>query len=63
MLRRVREGKAEFTLISLWESWDAIQAFAEPHRENAVYYPEDKTFLLAMQPPVDHEEVLNQSPN
>ncbi len=25
VLRRVRDGKAEFTLISLWESWDAIR--------------------------------------
>jgi len=28
VLRRVREGKAVFTLISLWETWDAIKAFA-----------------------------------
>jgi len=28
VLRRVRDGKAEFTLISLWESWDAIREFA-----------------------------------
>src|SRR5436189_4308213 len=27
VLRRVYEGKAEFTLISLWDSWDAIKAF------------------------------------
>jgi heme-degrading monooxygenase HmoA len=27
-LRRVSRGEAEFTLISLWESWDAIKAFA-----------------------------------
>ena len=39
VLRRVYEGKAEFTLISLWDSWDAIKAFAGPEYERAVYYP------------------------
>ena len=28
VLRRVSGGQAEFTLLSLWESWDAIKAFA-----------------------------------
>ena len=44
VLRRVYEGKAEFTLISLWDSWDAIKAFAGPEYEKAVYYPKDKKF-------------------
>jgi heme-degrading monooxygenase HmoA len=30
VLRRVSDGSAEFTLISLWDSWDAIKAFAGP---------------------------------
>jgi len=59
VLRRVRDGKAEFTLISLWESWDAIREFAGSDYEKAVYYPEDKKFLLEMQPHVDHYEVLS----
>jgi heme-degrading monooxygenase HmoA len=37
VLRRVEDGKSEFTLISLWDSWDAIKAFAGPEYENAVY--------------------------
>jgi heme-degrading monooxygenase HmoA len=60
VLRRVRDGKAEFALISLWESWDAIKAFAGPNYENAVYYPEDKKFLLELEPHVAHYEVLAQ---
>jgi heme-degrading monooxygenase HmoA len=62
VLRRVREGKAEFTLVSLWESWDAIKAFAGPDHERAVYYPEDKKFLLEMVPRVEHHEVLHSPP-
>jgi len=58
VLRRVYEGKAEFTLISLWDSWDAIKAFAGPEYEKAVYYPKDKKFLLELDPNVTHYEVL-----
>jgi heme-degrading monooxygenase HmoA len=57
-LRRVYDSKCEFTLISLWESWDAIKAFAGPDHENAVYYPEDEKFLLERGPRVLHYEVL-----
>ena len=59
-LRRVHDGKAEFTLLTLWESWDAIKDFAGPDYEKAVYYPEDERFLLEMDPHVTHYEVLSQ---
>ena len=61
-LRRVHDGKAEFTLISLWDSWDAIKAFAGPDYENAVYYPDDDQFLLERGPRVTHHEVLTGPP-
>lgn len=57
-LRRVQGGKAEFVLISLWESYDAVKAFAGPQYEKAVYYPEDKRFLLELEPQVAHYEIL-----
>ncbi len=60
VLRRVYEGKAEFLLISLWDSWDAIKAFAGPDYEIAVYYPEDRKFLLELEPHVTHYEVLSE---
>ena len=60
VLCRDFEDKAEFTLISLWESYEAIRAFAGPEYENAVYYPEDKKFLLELEPKVMHYEVLAQ---
>ena len=58
VLRRVYEGEAEFTLISLWDSWDAIKAFAGSEYEKAVYYPEDTKLLLELEPNVTHREVL-----
>ena len=58
-LRRVKDGKAEFILISLWESWEAVRAFAGPDAEKAFYYPEDKDFLLEFEPKVAHYEVLS----
>lgn len=58
VLWRVSGGEAEFTLISLWESWDAIKAFAGADYERAVYYPEDERFLLHPDPHVTHYEVL-----
>jgi len=59
VLRRVSRGQAEFTLISLWESWDAIRTFAGVDYEKAVYYPEDKRFLLELEAHVKHYEVLS----
>jgi heme-degrading monooxygenase HmoA len=59
VLRCVEDGKSEFTLISLWDSWDAIKAFAGPDSEKAVFYPEDDKFLLERGPRVTHYEVLS----
>jgi heme-degrading monooxygenase HmoA len=59
-LRRVADGKCEFLLLTLWESWDAIRSFAGPDYEKAVYYPEDEKFLLALDPHVTHYDLLSQ---
>jgi heme-degrading monooxygenase HmoA len=56
VLRRVVEDRAEFVLISYWESMDAIKAFAGDEPERAVYYSEDERFLLVKTPTVDHYE-------
>jgi heme-degrading monooxygenase HmoA len=55
---RVYEGKAEFVLTTYWESYEAIRAFGGPDYEKAVYYPEDRKFLLELDPHVKHYEVL-----
>ena len=56
ILRRTYEGKAEFLLISLWESYEAIRAFAGEDIERAVYYSKDEEFLLELEPKVTHYE-------
>jgi len=58
VLRRASEGRAEFVFISLWESFDAIRKFAGPSIDRAVYYPQDKDFLLGLEPNVTHYEVV-----
>lgn len=58
VLRRIDRDQAEFTFISLWESFDAIKRFAGEEIDRAVYYPEDRDYLLALDPKVTHYEVL-----
>ena len=58
VLRRIRDGNAEFLLISLWESFDAIRQFAGDDVDKAVYYPEDKDYLLELEPTVTHYEIV-----
>jgi heme-degrading monooxygenase HmoA len=56
VLQHTYENKTEFLLISFWESFDAIRAFAGDDIEKAVYYPEDEAFLLELEPDVKHYE-------
>ena len=58
VLRRRAEGRAEFLFVSLWESMQAVERFAGPDLEKAVYYPEDEAYLLEMEPGVAHYDVL-----
>ena len=58
VLRRISEGRAEFLLLTFWESWDAIRQFAGDDVEKAFYYPEDSEYLLSMEPEFEHYEVM-----
>lgn len=58
VLRRIEGDRAHFLLLSFWESIDAIKQFAGPDFEQAKYYPEDREFLLELEPNVDHYEVM-----
>lgn len=60
VLRRVEDDRAHFVLISLWDSLDAIRRFAGDNVEEARYYPEDRAFLLELEPKVTHYEVFAQ---
>ncbi len=57
VLRTVKGGVAEFLLITFWDSFDAIRAFAGDDVERARYYPEDDDFLLEREPTVTHWEI------
>jgi hypothetical protein len=48
---------AHFLLLTLWDSRDAIRAFAGDDMDCARYYPEDAAFLLELEPTVTHYEV------
>src|SRR5216684_270653 len=58
VLRRVIDGRAEFVLISLWDSMEAVRRFAGPDVEKAVFYPEDKDFLVELESKVSHYQVM-----
>ena len=58
LLRRLQDGKAQFIVLSLWDSVEAIKKFAGPDYEQARYYSEDNKFLLGLDPLVRHYEVL-----
>lgn len=62
VLRRVGNERAEFLLITLWDSEDAIRRFAGEDIGRAVFYPEDDRFLIARDERVDHFEVLCEIP-
>ncbi len=57
-LRRIVEDRAEFLLISLWDSKEAIRQFAGDDIEKAVFYPEDERFLIERDEHVSHFEVV-----
>ncbi len=60
-LRRVRNGIAEFLLVTLWDSEAAIRRFAGADQAKAVFYPEDERFLVAADRCAEHFEVVHRS--
>ncbi|HEY9449516.1 MAG TPA: hypothetical protein VIQ74_13705 [Gemmatimonadaceae bacterium] len=61
-LRRTIDGpdgpRAEFLLVSLWESMDAMRNFAGSDPARAVFYPRDDHFLVDRDEHVNHYEVV-----
>lgn len=60
-LRRVEGDRAEFLLVTLWESEEAIRQFAGDDPSRAVFYPEDDRYLIERGEAVDHYEVVYQT--
>lgn len=59
VLRRDYDDKTEFLLLSHWESMEAIEAFAGPVFDKAVFYPDDNNFLVEFDKHVTHYQVLH----
>ena len=57
-LRRVVDGKAEFVVVSFWESEDVVRNFAGNEIDRAVFYEEDDHFLVERDAHVSHFEVV-----
>ena len=62
VLRRNQGEHCEIMLISLWDSMDAVRAFAGENPDRSVYYPEDDQYLLQMEPLVRHYDVSELPP-
>lgn len=58
VLRRISDGRAEFLIVSLWDSMDDVERFAGKPVERAVFYPEDEGFLVDRDLEAFHYEVL-----
>lgn len=58
VLRRVSTGVAEFLVISIWESFEAIRRFTGSQEvDAAIYCQQDHTYLAFREPKVVHFEV------
>lgn len=60
LLRRGDGDSTEFAILTLWQSVDAIRAFAGEDMERAVPSPEDEKFLTGPPPAITHHEVIDQ---
>ena len=58
MLTRELGALTEFVTFSLWDSFDAIKAFAGEDYATAVFYPEDDRYLVERDPVCTHWEVV-----
>jgi heme-degrading monooxygenase HmoA len=60
LLRRDQGDRTEFITLSLWDSVDAIRAFAGDDIEIAVLYPEDARYLVGGESMVTHYQVIDR---
>jgi len=59
MLRRIVGDRAEWITLTLWDSIEAIERFSGEDAERAVYYPEDRHYLIDKDDRATHWEVLD----
>ena len=61
MLRRDVGELTEFVMFTLWDSLDAVKAFAGEEYETAVFYPEDDRYLVERDLTRTHYEVARHA--
>ena len=59
LLRRDEGNRTDFLALSLWDSPDAVRAFAGDDVEAAVLYPEDERYLVAGSSSIRHYDVVD----
>jgi len=57
--RRLDSQEAQFLLLTVWESEEAIRRFAGPEPSRARFYPEDDRFLVRRGETVRHFELMH----
>lgn len=58
MLRRdLGAERTEFTMVTVWDDVEAIEAFTGPDVERAVFFDEDENYLIERELVVRHYEV------
>jgi heme-degrading monooxygenase HmoA len=60
LLRRDDGDTTRFLALSMWNSYDAIRAFAGDDVEAAVLYPEDERYLRPESSSITHYEVVDR---
>jgi len=59
-VREIDSERTEVVTLSLWSSWEAIQAFAGDPPDQARYYPKDDQYLLTRPKTVKHYEAYGE---
>ena len=59
VLMRTDGDRTDFTLITLWDSMDAVRRFAGDAPEVARFYSEDDDYLIDRELTVEHHEVVD----
>jgi heme-degrading monooxygenase HmoA len=62
ILRRDDGERSELIALSLWDSVDAVRAFAGDDIEAAVLYPEDERYLIGPSTVAHYDVVGEQAP-
>ena len=58
VLMRTQGERTDFTLITFWDSLDAVKRFAGDEPEVARFYPEDDAFQIDRELTVEHHDVV-----